>query len=51
MLLQRKEDQQPVLADCQRLFATALDMLYFMQKTVQSESQNNSCNILLMNLN
>lgn len=34
MLLQRKEDQQPITVDCQRLLSTALDMLFVMQKTV-----------------
>lgn len=35
MLLQRKEDQQPLTVDCQRLLGTALDMLFVMQKTIQ----------------
>lgn len=34
MLLQRKEDQQPTTVDCQRMLATALDMLFVMRKTI-----------------
>ncbi|XP_018332280.1 N-alpha-acetyltransferase 35, NatC auxiliary subunit isoform X2 [Agrilus planipennis] len=35
MLLQRKEDIQPPIIDCQRLFQTAIDMLLVMRKTVK----------------
>lgn len=41
-LLQRREDQQPVIADCQRLLATALDMLFIMKKTVELGVQPDS---------
>lgn len=34
MLLQRKDDQQPVTVDCQRMLTTALDMIFVIQKTV-----------------
>lgn len=34
MLLQRKEDQQHVSVDCQRMLTSAVDMLFVMQKTV-----------------
>lgn len=44
-LLQRKEDQQPVIADCQRLLATALDMLFIMKNTVElGVKPDTSCN-------
>ncbi|KAF5277241.1 hypothetical protein FQR65_LT00349 [Abscondita terminalis] len=42
LLLQRKEDQQPVITDCQRLFITASDMLFVMQKTLQSDGHQNN---------
>ncbi|KAK5639210.1 hypothetical protein RI129_011702 [Pyrocoelia pectoralis] len=42
LLLQRKEDRQSAITDCQRLFVTATDMLFIMQKTVQIDAQINN---------
>lgn len=39
MLLQRKEDQQAIIADSQRLLQAALDMLFVMKRTVELGSQ------------
>lgn len=49
MLLQRKEDQQPAIVDCQRLLTAAQDMLFVMQKTVDmGVTADENCKLFIL---